>query len=271
MKAKHLCIQCLKLKTTHEGRKCRAPPCKKRKSMHHCMICDTPNDQIQIFKTNGGKSDEDDDDEDEKDDDDNMEEKDLDDMHVRYLLTQESPDDDSAEPDNAESEDDSSSEEGLTTEIEREKELDHGEKELEVIKQLKTMQRPRQKKQLTDEWWNSVIGMKTGVDAAPKKTEDMSTVVSGPTNIRLFLSKEPEALNQEMEGTEEIVRIDKVSSQMVDRHGEIERNLVEDLQKVKHKWPDNFSISRIEKVYQCPDSDDGNSTDSLLIGRDCVN
>ena len=58
---------------------------------------------------------------------------------------------------------------------------------------------------------------------------------------------------------------------MVDRHGEIERNLVEDLQKVKHKWPDNFSISRIEKVYQCPDSDDGNSTDSLLIGRDCVN
>ena len=105
--------------------------------------------------------------------------------------------------------------------------------------------------------------MKTGVEAAPKKTEDISTVVSGPTNIQLFLSKEPETLNKEMEGTEEIVRIYKVSSQMVDRHGEIERSLVEDLQKVKHKWPDNFSISRIEKVYQCPDSDNGNSTDSL--------
>ena len=54
------------------------------------------------------------------------------------------------------------------------------------------MQKPRQKKQLTDEWWNSVIGIKTDMDAASKKTEGPSIVVSGPTNIRLFLSKEPE-------------------------------------------------------------------------------
>ena len=43
------------------------------------------------------------------------------------------------------------------------------------------------------------------------------------------------------------------------------------LQKVKHKWPDNYSISKIEERYQCPDSDEGNSEDSLLIGRNCVN
>ena len=105
------------------------------------------------------------------------------------------------------------------------------------------MQKPKQKKQLTDEWWNSVIGIKTDVDVVSKKTEDPSMVVSGPTNIRLFLSKEPETNNQE--DSEEIVRIDKVSSQMTDRHGEIEGSLVEDLQKVKHKWPDIYNISRL--------------------------
>ena len=116
------------------------------------MICDSANDQIQIFKTKGGNSDEDDDDEDEKDDDDNTEEGDLDDMHIRYLLTQESPDNNSEEPDNTESENDSSSEEDLTTEVEIEEEPADGEKEHDVIKQLKTMQKQRQKKQLTDEW-----------------------------------------------------------------------------------------------------------------------
>ena len=104
VKAKHLCIQCLKLKTTHEGRKCRAPPCKKCKSMHHWMICDSANDQIQIFKTKGGNSDEDGDNEDEEDDDEDTEQRDLDDMHIRYLLTQESPDNNNEEPDNIESE-----------------------------------------------------------------------------------------------------------------------------------------------------------------------
>ena len=183
VKAKHLCIQCLKLKTTHEGRKCRAPPCKKCKSRHHWMICDSANDQIQIFKTKGGNSDEDDDNEDEKDDDEDTEEGDLDDMHIRYLLTQESPDNDSAEPDNIESDNDSSSEEDLMTELEMEEDPADCEKEHEVIKQLRTMQRPKQKKQLTDEWWNSVIGSKAEVEVASKKTEDQTIVVSGPTNI----------------------------------------------------------------------------------------
>ena len=47
--------------------------------------------------------------------------------------------------------------------------------------------------------------------------------------------------------------------------------MVEDLQKVKHKWPDNYSSSKIEERYQCPDSDEGNAEDSILIGKDCVN
>ena len=40
VKARFLCAQCPKLKSVHEGRKCRTPLWKKWKAAHHVLLCD---------------------------------------------------------------------------------------------------------------------------------------------------------------------------------------------------------------------------------------
>ena len=102
--------------------------------------------------------------------------------------------------------------------------------ETEVIKQLRTIQKPTQKRKLVDKWWASVIGaMKDLHESGPKTSDEESDeekVVSCATNVRLLLGD----LAKEEDGESvETIRIDKVSTQLIDSDGTLERALCEDL------------------------------------------
>ena len=134
VKAKHLCIQCLKLKTTHEGRKCRAPTCKNCKANHHWLLCDSINDQVQIFHTKDNGTDDEDDDGDRSDDED------LDDLHIRYLMTQEQQEGKQKEDEKSVTDSNSEGESDATESKEESTFEEDPHEDAEIIMQLQTIQ-----------------------------------------------------------------------------------------------------------------------------------
>ena len=266
VKAKHLCTQCLKVKTTHEGRKCRAPLCKNCKSSHHWLLCDSINDQVQIFRTKDNASD------DEDDDDDKSDEDDVDELHIRYLMTQEQQEGDTMEDEKLGSGSNSESEADTIDAEQENTQEENDDEEIVVINQLRTIKKPKQKKDIVDKWWNSVIADTKGRQCETKENEqdsDDEKVVSGATNVRLLLS---EPAKDEDGDPVEVVRVDKLSTQEVDGNGAIERALCEDLSAIKHKWPDNQTRGEIQELYRCPDTFDISDVDNCLyITRDCLN